>query len=200
MDVGHGAGPVNQAATKLEEADRYRVLCDVQEAVERLLAESNFLTIISEAGSNIGEAASGATEEQDIAAVEGGLIRSGNRVRQSGCLKFGAGGHLSHIILAAMRFDPMARAAMSLGIEALPACNALNLKTARIGPQEAPAEWDRFFRGGGPSPKNAARLPDAVWQKGEHGEEPMLTLLGERAAEVAGVAVRISRYLSDGKI
>jgi len=28
----------------------------------------------------------------------------------------------------------------------------------------------------------------------------MLMLLGERAVEVAGVAVRISRYLSDGKI
>jgi hydroxymethylpyrimidine/phosphomethylpyrimidine kinase len=200
MDVGHGAGPVNQAATKLEEADRYRVLCDVQEAAGLLLAESNFFTLIPEAGSNIGAATSGAAGEQDIAAVEGGLILSGNKVHQTGCLKFGAGGQLSQIILAAMRFDPMARAAMSLSIEALPACNALGLKTARIGPQESPAEWDRMFRGGGPPPNNAAQLPDAVWEKGELGKEPMLMLLGECAAEVAGMAIRISRYLSDGKI
>jgi predicted fused transcriptional regulator/phosphomethylpyrimidine kinase len=43
-------------------------------------------------------------------------------------------------------------------------------------------------------------LPDAVWEKGELGKEPMLMLLGECAAEVAGMAIRISRYLSDGKI
>jgi hydroxymethylpyrimidine kinase / phosphomethylpyrimidine kinase / thiamine-phosphate diphosphorylase len=200
MDVGHGAGPVNQAATKLEEADRFGVLCDVQEAVERLLAEPNYFTMIPEAGSNIGGAIAGATKEQDIAAIDGCLIRSGNRVHQTGCLKFGAGGHLSHIILAAMRFDPMATAAMSLSIEALPACNDLGLKTAHIGLQDAPAEWERMLRGRGPPPKNAAQLPDAVWENGKCDKEPMLTLLGERAAEVAGVAVRISRYLSDGKI
>jgi hydroxymethylpyrimidine/phosphomethylpyrimidine kinase len=200
MDVGHGAGPVNQVATKLEEADRFRVLCDVQEAVKLLLAEPNFFILIPEAGSNIGAATSGAAGEQDIAAVEGGLILSGNKVHQKGCLKFGAGGHLSHIILAAMHFNPMARAAMSLSTEGLPACNALGLKTARIGPQEAPAKWDRMFRGGGPPPKNEAHLPDAVLENGERGKEPMLMLLGECAAEVAGVAVRISRYLSDGKI
>ena len=200
MDVGHGAGPVNQAATKLEEADRFRVLCDVQEAVERLLAEPNLFTLIPEAGSKIGAAIAAATREQDIVAVEGGLIRSGNRVHQSGCLKFGAGGQISRIILAAMRQNPMARAVMILSIEALPACNALGLKIADIDPRDTPDEWERMFRGRGSSPKNVAQLPDAVWEKGERGREPMLMLLGEHAAEVAEVAVRISRCLIDGKI
>jgi hydroxymethylpyrimidine kinase / phosphomethylpyrimidine kinase / thiamine-phosphate diphosphorylase len=199
-DVGHGAGPVNQAATKLEEADRFRVLCDVQEAVERLLAEPNIVTFISEAGSNIGEAILGATGEQDIIAVEGRLIRSGNRVHQSGCLKFGADGQISRVILAAMRQNPRARAAMILSIKALPACNALGLKTAHIDPRDGPDEWERMFRGRGPPPRNAAQFPDAVWEKGECGREPMLMLLGEHAAEVAEVAVRISRCQIDGKI
>ena len=200
MDVGHGAGPVNQAATKLEEADRFRVLCDVQEAVERLLAEPNLITVISEAGSNIGEAISGATGDQDIAAVKGGLIRSGNRVHQSGCLKFGADGRISRIILAAMRFDPMVRAAMILSIEALPACDALGLNAEHIDPRDAPDEWEKMFRGRGPPPRNVAPFPDAVWENGERGREPMLMLLGEHASEVAEVAIRISRYLNDGKI
>jgi hydroxymethylpyrimidine kinase / phosphomethylpyrimidine kinase / thiamine-phosphate diphosphorylase len=200
MDVGHGAGPVNQAATKLEEADRFRVLCDVQEAVERLLAEPNLITVISEAGSNIGVAIPGATAERDIAAIEGGLIRLGNGVQQTGCLKFGADGRISRIILAAMSQNPMARAAMSLSPKALPACNALGLRTAHIDPLDAPDEWERIFRGRGSPPRNAAQFPYAVWEKGECGREPMLMLLGEHAAEVAEVAVRISRCPIDGKI
>jgi hydroxymethylpyrimidine kinase / phosphomethylpyrimidine kinase / thiamine-phosphate diphosphorylase len=200
MNVGHGAGPVNQAATKLEEADRFKVLCDVQEAVEQLLAEPNLFTLIPESGSNIGAAIAKATGEKDIAAVEGGLIRSGNRVHQSGCLKFGADVQISRIILAAMRQNPMATAAMILSIKALTACNALGLKTAHIDLLDAPDEWERMLRSRGPPPRNAAQLPDAVWEKGERGKEPMLVLLGEQAAEVAQVAVRISRCLSDGKI
>jgi hydroxymethylpyrimidine kinase / phosphomethylpyrimidine kinase / thiamine-phosphate diphosphorylase len=200
MDVGHGAGPVNQAATKLEEAARFRLLCDVQEAVDRLLSEPTFFTLIPEAGSNIGAAIAGAAEEQDIAAIDGCLIRSENRVHQTGCSKFGAGGHLCRIILTAMRFDPFARAAMNMNIDALPACNALGLTTAHIDLLSAPAEWERMLRSRGPPPRNAAQLPDAVWEKGERGKEPMLVILGEQAAEVAEVAVRISRCLSDGKI
>jgi len=99
-----------------------------------------------------------------------------------------------------MRQNPRARAAMILSIKALPACNALGLKTAHIDPRDGPDEWERMFRGRGPPPRNAAQFPDAVWEKGECGREPMLMLLGEHAAEVAEVAVRISRCQIDGKI
>jgi hydroxymethylpyrimidine kinase / phosphomethylpyrimidine kinase / thiamine-phosphate diphosphorylase len=198
MDVGHGAGPVNQAAAKLEEAERFRVLCDLQEAVDRLLMESNLFALIAQESSNIGAAIPGAAGEQDIAAIDGMLIRSENKVLQTGCFRFGAGGNFSRAILAAVRSNPAARAAMSLNMDVQPACNALGLKSVYIGSQNASHEGNWARQEGDLSPKRAAQLPAAMNK--ERGQKPMIMLLGKSAAEVAGFAIRISRYLSDGKI
>ncbi len=127
LRVGKGVGPVNQAAYLREEASRYRVLCDLQEAADLLMNEPKFFELIADTGSNPAMAIPNASTPADVAAVEDGLVKFGGRVCQSGCIRFGAGGDIAHTILAAMKTDPMTRAAINLGPKALPACEALGL-------------------------------------------------------------------------
>ena len=126
--VGKGVGPVNQAAFLREEASRYHVLCDIARCrgsawgMNRRSSE-----LVLDTGANPGMAIPGAATPDDVASVEGGLVKDGRRVRPSGGIKFGAHGDIASIILAAMRFDPRSRAAMNLSLKALPACKALGL-------------------------------------------------------------------------
>jgi hydroxymethylpyrimidine kinase/phosphomethylpyrimidine kinase len=200
MTVGSGVGPVNQAAALLDEAERFRVLCDLQKAVELLMEEPRILDLIPEVGSNIGMAITGAVSREDVAAVEGRLVRAGRNVHPSGCVKFGASSHIARVILAAMSFDPNARAAMNLSLKALPACEALDLETAQFSRQEEPSGVDTMSWGTLRATAEFGRLPDVIWDKGAPGKEAMLRLLGKSGTEVALKALRLARFLGDGKI
>jgi hydroxymethylpyrimidine kinase/phosphomethylpyrimidine kinase len=200
MTVGSGVGPVNQAAALLEEAERFRVLCDLQNAVELIMDDPRILDLLPEVGSNIGMAIMGAVSREDVAAVEGRLVRAGRRVHQSGCVKFGASSHIARVILAAMSFDPMARSAMNLSLKALPACEALGLETAQFSRQEEPSGVDTMSWGTLRAATETGRMPDAIWDSGAPGKEAMLRLLGKTGTEVALKALRLARFLGDGKI
>jgi len=200
MTVGSGVGPVNQAAALLEDAERFRVLCDLQNAVELLMDEPRILDLIPEVGSNIGMAITRAVSREDVAAVEGRLVRAGRKVHLSGCVKFGASSHIARVILAAMSFDPTARAAMNLNLKALPACEALSLETAQFSRQEEPSEVDTMSWGTRRAVAEIGHLPDVIWDSGAPGKESMLRLLGKSGTEVALKALRLARVLGDGKI
>ena len=56
MQIGKGVGPVNQAAFLREEADRFRVLCDMQRALDLIRDEPGICEVIPKNGSNLGMA------------------------------------------------------------------------------------------------------------------------------------------------
>ena len=134
-----------------------------------------------------------AATPDDVASVEGGLVKTGGRVRPSGCIKFGAPGGIARTILAAMSFDPHSRAAMNLSLKALPACRALGLVIAEsiesigldgiVGPAIGPSD----------------RLPDASLIRGP-GQEAEFYLLGASATLLAARALSLARFSEDRKI
>jgi len=188
--VGTGIGPVNQAAYLREEASRYRVLCDVQKAVDLIGDEAKISEMIPDLGSNLAMAIPHARTSDDVASVEGGLVKAGGRVCPSGCIKFGTSGDIARIILAAMSRDSRSRAAMNLSLKALPACKALGLViTEPIGLDDM----------GAPAVEAPGRLPD-VFRVSWPGKEPNLCLLGSSAIQLAGRAVSLARSSEDRKI
>jgi hydroxymethylpyrimidine/phosphomethylpyrimidine kinase len=188
--VGTGVGPVNQAAYLREEASRYRVLCDVQKAVDLIGDEAKISELIQDLGSNLAMAIPHARTSDDVASVEGGLVKAGGRVCPSGCIKFGTSGDIARIILAAMSRDSRSRAAMNLSLKALPACKALGLViTEPIGVDDT----------GAPAVEVPGRLPD-VFRVSWPGKEPNLCLLGSSATQLARRAVRLARFSEDRKI
>ncbi|MBN1234462.1 MAG: bifunctional hydroxymethylpyrimidine kinase/phosphomethylpyrimidine kinase [Methanotrichaceae archaeon] len=202
MHVGKGVGPVSQVAHLRQEASRYRVLCEVQEAADLLLHEPKIFDIIAEAGSSLGMAVSPAKAPEDVAFVEGGLIKEGREARQSGCVRFGGEGRLTGIILAAMSFDPKAAAAMNISPLARPACRAYGLVTMVYDPERElqGSECMSMMRDLGQSIAAEGNLPDAIWERGCRKDRFRLWLLGPSALQVARQAVSIAGYLRDGKI
>ena len=189
FQVGKGVGPVNQAAFLREEASRYRVLSDMQKAVDLLGDEPKISELIRDSGSNIAMAIPNAATPDDVASVEGGLVKAGRLARPSGCIKFGAVGGIARTILAAMSYDPHSRAAVNLSLKALPACKALGLKISESIVDDTVL----------PVIDASGRLPD-VYLFREPGEEPELRLLGASATLLAKRAASLARFSSDRKI
>jgi hydroxymethylpyrimidine kinase/phosphomethylpyrimidine kinase len=204
MQVGKGVGPVSQVAHLRQEANRYRVLCEVQEAADLLLHEPKIFEIIAEAGSSLGMAISPAKAPSDVAFLEGGLIKEGRVIRQSGCVRFGEKGRLAGIILAAMSFDPQAAAAMDISPLARPACRALGLVTMEYDPEHEPQGRESIsmsmIRGLSQAIAAEGNLPDVIWEKGRREDRFRLWLIGASALQVARQAIRIAGTLRDGKI
>jgi hydroxymethylpyrimidine kinase/phosphomethylpyrimidine kinase len=212
INVGRGASPVNPLGEALERAERFDVLMEVQRGVDTLVEEPTVRHLIPEVGSNLGMAISSASGPEDVAAVEGRMVGVGARVKACGTVRFGASSHVSRILLSAMSFDPEARAGMNIryGDDVLDAIRMLGLSTSSFSREEEPAgsrtmSWGtaeaikRFrsrpgFEAG--SSGVSGSVPQAIWDRGGPGKEPMVRLLGTSAGEVANLAVRIARSLS----
>lgn len=199
--VGRGASPVNQAGRLVEDAERFFVLTEVERAVGSLMEESSLRLLIPEVGSNVGMAISAATGSGDVAAVEGRLVRAGQKVHQSGCVRFGASDHVARIILAAMSFDSKIRAAMNVRFDGavLEVCEDRGLKVASFDRMEEPTGADTMSWGTQQAIREYGSVPEVIWDAGGVGKEPMIRLLGVTAGEVSTLAIRISRTL-DGNL
>jgi hydroxymethylpyrimidine kinase/phosphomethylpyrimidine kinase len=210
INVGRGASPVNPLGEGLERAERFAVVTEVQEGVDLLLEEPAFRHLIPEVGSNLGMAISGASGPQDVAAVEGRMVKVGPRVKACGVIRFGASSHVARILLSAMSFDPETKAGMNIryGPDVLDAIRTLGLTASSFSRENEPtgsktmswgtAEAIKSFRSGaGFEARSAARatgpVPQVIWDRGGPGKEPMVRLLGTSAGEVASMAVRIAR-------
>jgi hydroxymethylpyrimidine/phosphomethylpyrimidine kinase len=200
MNIGRGAAPVNQSGLMREEAQRFSVLSEVDRAVDLLANEPYLFLLIPEVGSNIGMAIEGASSVQDVAAVEGRLVRAGNKVRQCGCVRFGASSHVARVILAAMPFSQGTRAAMNLSLEALELSRRMGLELASFDREEEPPGTETMSWGARKAIEELGRVPDVIWDPGGPGKEPMARLLGSSAIEVAKLAARMAKLLGDGKI
>jgi hydroxymethylpyrimidine kinase/phosphomethylpyrimidine kinase len=204
INVGRGASPVNPLGEAVEWAERFAVMADVQRGVDILTEEPAVSHLIPEVGSNLGMAISQASGPEDVAAVEGRMVRVGRRIKACGAVRFGASSHVARILLSAMSFDPDLRSGMNIryGTDVLDAIRDLGLTTSSFNRDDEPsgsktmswgtAEAIKRFRSGAGS----AGVPQVIWDRGGSGKEPMVRLLGTSAGEVASLAVKIARSLS----
>ena len=203
LQIGRGHGPLNPMANLYNEAERYRVLRDVGEAVRLLEGTPEVRALVPEVQMNIGMALPYATGPDDVAAVVGRIVRMRQGVRASGCPEFGASRHVARTILAVMRFDPEVRAGMNIRYseEAVKVCQELGLTVSFYDRREEPREVKEregmtTTWGAEQAVRRAGRVPDVIYHLGDWGKEPMITLLGRTALEVAERAVEIAKRLS----
>jgi len=196
-NLGRGPSPVNQLGEVLEEANRYQTYVQMSEALEMLVSDPLFRHLIPEVGSNVGMAIDGATKLEDIAAVEGRLVKSGKRVHASGCVRFGASGHVARIILAAMSFDSKTRAAMNVKLsqDLLDVCSRMGLRIASFDRACEPSGSHTMSWGTCQAISDCGKVPDIIWDKGGPGKEPMVRILGSDAKKVADLALEMARQL-----
>lgn len=174
---------VNPTRRVRRDADRYQTLENVKEAVRMLRKLEGFANWIPEVGTNIGMAVEGAEDEQDIAAVDGRIVRRKEGLT-AGCVEFGASSHVARLILAMMTRAPDRRSAMNIAYspELVEVCRALGLLVSSFERAKEPAT-ERTMDWG---VREASRdfVPDVIYDLGAVGKEPMVRIFGTTAVDV----------------
>jgi hydroxymethylpyrimidine/phosphomethylpyrimidine kinase len=203
--AGRGVNPVNPLGATLEEKARYLVLRNLKEAVLTLEKSPDFSKLIPEVGSNIGMAIPGADCQEDVAAVEGRIVKYRERALPIGCVGFGKGRHVGSVILSVLRYDPEIRAAIFLRY------SERNLSLLREsgfgissfdrteGPEnfstKEPDDISTLGWGTAEAIKTYGGVPRVIYDKGSSGKEPIIRLLGTSAIEIAKLAVELAEKL-----
>lgn len=205
VPIGGGVGPVNQLSGLLNNAEMYAVLENVKEAVGILHRCKHFAAMIPEVGCNIAMALSGAISVSDVAAVTGRIVRVKGTPRVVGDVEFGASSHVARIILAAMKYDSISRAAVNIRYseDIVGICRELGLEISSFSREEEPEHTHTMDWGTTYSIESYGSVPDIIYDKGGIGKEPMIRVLGHSAIEVAETAVKIaeihaSREMNNG--
>ncbi|HEY3361403.1 MAG TPA: bifunctional hydroxymethylpyrimidine kinase/phosphomethylpyrimidine kinase [Methanosarcina sp.] len=195
--AGRGVSPVNQLGAILEDKERYLVLRELKEAVSILENNPDFSKLIPEVGCNIGMAIPEADSYEDVAAVEGRIVRHKERSVPVGCVDFGASRHVSRIILASLRYDPEIRAAINVKYskETLAACREMKLGISSFDRAEEPENASTMDWGTAEAIKKYGRVPEVIYDNGGLGKEPMIRLLGTGAIEVVNLSVELAKKI-----
>jgi hydroxymethylpyrimidine/phosphomethylpyrimidine kinase len=192
--TGRGVNPVNPLGTTLEEKERYLVLRNLKEAVLILKKSPDFQKYIPEDGCNIGMAIPGAHNLEEVAAVEGRIVRYRERGVHIGCVEFGASRHIARIILSALRYNPKIRAAINVRYSKsnLSLCRESGLGLYSFNRAEEPENYTTMDWGTPEAVKKQRNIPKVVYDTGDSGKEPMIHLLGTNAVEIAKLVVELA--------
>jgi len=204
--IGHGHGPLNPMANLYGEAEKYTVLRNVREAVRILEETPEVASLIPEVQTNIVMALSNASSYLDVAGVAGRIVRTDRGVRASSCPEFGASRHAARTVLAVREHDRSIRAGMNVRYseELVGVCKDLGLVVSFYDRKEEPPEVKRLEGkttawGAEQAIKRVGRVPDIIYHTGDWGKEPMITILGKSAVEVANTAVAVARHHAQKK-
>jgi predicted fused transcriptional regulator/phosphomethylpyrimidine kinase len=171
--------------------DREEVLAQLDYAVSQLFEHMD-PSLIPEVGTNIAYALPGARSPEDVAAVEGRIVRLGSRVHPVGTVKFGASDHIARIVLTTMKFDPAIRSAANIRFseELIGLLEGLLFDICSFDRTKEPEgvrtmDWGVAF-----CCKEA--VPDVIYDRGAMGKEPMIRILGEDPVTVAHNIIKLS--------
>jgi predicted fused transcriptional regulator/phosphomethylpyrimidine kinase len=193
----HGPGgkefyacPATLQITMKDDA-RETVLAMLQAAVDQL-ERTMHAGLIPEVGTNIAFALPDAREKDDVAAVEGRIVRLRDRPCPVGPVAFGASDHVAAIVLTAMKFDPEIRSAANIRYspELIGLLEDLFLEMCSFDRKAEPPGTRTMDWGVAFCCKNG--VPDIIFDRGAVGKEPMVRVLAENPIEVATIIGRIS--------
>ncbi len=184
-DIGEGYGVTNLIPEPSFSREELRIIEDLKEALSRL-HDTLPVYFVPEVGINIGFALEKAETLDDVCALEGRLVRVGDRMGHLGGFKFGASKHIARIILTAMKFDSEIRSAMNIRYDesTIEACSNIGLTLGSFERKDEPKIASTMEWGCEMAIKELGKVPDIIYDKGGIGKEPMIRILGKNPAEV----------------
>lgn len=183
--VGQGLQVVDSLSSLNREALRYQVLAELREAVDALMAKLR-REWVPEVGMNFAYALPRARYFEDVCALEGRIVGAGDHALRCGCLAFGASRHMARVVLAAMAFDPGMRSALNLRLsrDNLRGLKGQGLVVASFDRAKEPEGVSTMEWGTSKAIRSCGRMPDAVYDLGGPGKEPMIRVLGRDPGDV----------------
>lgn len=201
LPIGGGQGPTNHLAPVFREGERWRCIEELKTAVARLKG-GRAGNIVPEIQSNFGYALAGASSAAEVAAVPGRIIRVGENVETLHDPAFGASSHVAKVILAVMRFDGGYRSAMNIRFseDIVKTLKGLGFDVASFDRADEPEDVRRregsSLEWGTTEALSRRRgIPDAVFDRGGDGKEPIVRILGHSPSEVAEKVLKVSKAL-----
>jgi hydroxymethylpyrimidine/phosphomethylpyrimidine kinase len=203
FSIGRGHGPVNPAAWLELDAERYRVLENLSEAI-KIIESRSIAKLIPEVGSNLAMALPKpyAKSVEDVAGIPGRLVKIEDKVFALKNPMFGVSRHVARIVLKAMEYEEEFRAAMNIKYskEVVETCKALGLTVSSFDRSEEPNEVKTVEGGSlpwgvGRAIEKIGKVPDVIYDLGDVGKEPMVRILGRNAVEVANKVLLIASKL-----
>ena len=148
--------------------------------------------LIPEVGTNIVYALPKAREIQDVAGVEGRIVRLRGKVHPVGPVNFGASDHMARTVLTAMKCDPLIRSVANIRFSdrILEIMEEMMLEIREFDRKKEPPGIKTMEWGVALCCKEG--VPDVIFDRGETGKEAMIRILGEDPGAVARIITRIS--------
>ncbi len=157
---------------------------------------SEFLPYIAEVGTQVAMALPYASTPQQVAAVEGRILKFRETAKVTGSVRFGASSHVARIILTAMKHDPSSRAALNLRYDPelvrafeKTGCVVSSFDRKLEPPKVKALEGGTLVWGVEKAIKAVGKIPDVIFDLGEVGKEPMIRVLGPSATSVVEKAL-----------
>lgn len=201
LKVGKGHCPVNPAAWLYVPAYRSIVLEELKRAVAKLMEhKGELIKYAPEVGINVAMSlpAPYALSVDDVAAVKGRIVRSGNELIQIGEVEFGASRHLARLILELQRAYPEVRAAVNVRY-----CEELVEKARKRGyrvvfiDRRLEPEESRRVEGAtmrwiaGEVSRMTSEPPDIIYDVGDLGKEAMIRVIGKGALDAVDKLIKL---------
>jgi len=202
IKIGKGYGPVNPMAHLYRESSRYSVLMILEKAKTLLEATPEVAMLVPEVGMNIAMAIPYAESIDDVAAIEGRIVKTFEGARAVGNPKFGCSSHLARYILEIIKHDKSKMAAINLKFSnnTLETLKELGMIISFYDRTKEPEEIKKVDGitvpwGVKQAVNRIGKVPDVIYHRGDVGKEPMIVILGERAYDLAKLAVRLAREI-----
>jgi hydroxymethylpyrimidine/phosphomethylpyrimidine kinase len=195
---GRGLMVVNQWGDIIKKAEKYVVLSELKEAVARI-ENLRLSTLIPEVGTNIGYSLPDGKNLDDVAAVEGRIVRLSGGVKAVGGISFGASKHIATIIITAMKYDSSIRSAMNIRYsqKVVEIARELGLNVSSFSREEEPEGKSTMEWGTSKAIKKIGRVPDIIFDLGAVGKEPMVRILGATPNDVIAKLEKILHRMEE---
>lgn len=150
------------------------------------IENTDFYRVAPEVGSNIAYAREDAKTLEDVAAVEGRIVKVKDRAVVVGDIVFGGSKHVATIVLGAMHFDRQFRCAMNIKYrkKTLEVCEGLGFTFSGFSREDEPEEKSTLEWGTCHAIEKHGSVPDIIYDEGSVGKEPMIRIIGKNPKEV----------------
>jgi hydroxymethylpyrimidine kinase / phosphomethylpyrimidine kinase / thiamine-phosphate diphosphorylase len=189
VKIGKGIPVNNPISLMYEESCRYKVIDELANAVDQLTRTKNFEKLIPESQSNIVYAIPNANNINDVAGVNGRIVKAGDRSVPTSGIKFGASKHVASSILEYMKTNQLVRSALNIKNEKriLDKCNRLFRVThyeRKLEPKTIKNREGRSISWGVSTALSKNPDADIIYHTGDIGKEPMIIIFGQNPQEV----------------
>jgi hydroxymethylpyrimidine/phosphomethylpyrimidine kinase len=195
---GKGAKVLNHLFLLEKEAERYAVLSRLEAALEEIVSLPGFHALIPEVGINFVYSLPHPRVIKDVAGIKGRIVNAGGKALVAGCVGFGASRHVARVLLAASSKDKSIRSAINIKYsqETLNALKSAGFNVASFSRDEEPPGVSTMEWGTLNAIENYGSVPDAIYDEGAVGKEPMIRILGRNPKEIVSKVRKILKKMS----